>query len=210
MVGQIYEGGTLMKEIIMATNNAGKVKEMQMLFDELGITVKALKDVFDTPVDVEETGTTFEENAKIKADAICEMTGKIVIADDSGLEIDAMNKEPGVQSARFLGHDTSYDIKNNYLLEVLKGQTNRTARYVCAMAIAIPGKETLVFRETMEGEIALKASGTNGFGYDPIFYFPPVGKTSAEMDLEEKNLYSHRAKATRHVLEIIKEMEIDE
>jgi len=198
-----------MKEIIMATNNAGKVKEMQSLFDELGIQVKALKDVFDNPVDIEENGTTFEENALIKAEAICEMIGQVVIADDSGLEIDALNKEPGVQSARFLGHDTSYDIKNSYLLELLKGQKNRTARYVCAMAIAIPGKKSLVFRETMEGEIALSPSGTNGFGYDPIFFFPPVGKTAAMMDLEEKNLYSHRAKATRHVLEIVKEMNQD-
>lgn len=195
-----------MKEIVMATNNAGKVKEMQLLFDELGIKVKALKDVFDTAVDVEETGTTFEENAKIKAETISKMIGQVVIADDSGLEIDALNKEPGVQSARFLGHDTSYDIKNSYLLEVLKGQTNRTARYVCAMAIAFPDQETVVFRETMEGEIAQKASGTNGFGYDPIFFFPPVNKTAAMMDLEEKNLYSHRAKATRHVLDLIKEM----
>ena len=195
-----------MKEIIMATNNEGKVKEMQMLFDELNIQVKALKDVFEQPIDIEETGTTFEENAKIKAEAICEMTGKMVIADDSGLEIDALNKEPGVQSARFLGHDTPYNIKNNYLLELLRGQTQRTARYVCAMAIAIPNQETVVFRETMEGEIALKANGTNGFGYDPIFYFPLVKKTAAQMNLEEKNLYSHRAKATRHVLEMIKEM----
>lgn len=194
----------------MATNNAGKVKEMQMLFDELGIRVKALKDVFENPVDIEETGTTFEENAKIKAETICQMIGQIVIADDSGLEIDALNKEPGVESARFMGHDTSYDIKNSYLLEVLKGQTQRSARYVCAMAIAIPGRETLVFRETMEGEIAQKAEGENGFGYDPIFYFPPVGKTAAMMDLEEKNLYSHRAKATRHVLELMKEMALDE
>lgn len=195
-----------MKEIVMATNNADKVREMQMLFDELGIKVKALKDVFDQPVEIEENGTTFEENAKIKAETISKMISRIVIADDSGLEIDALNKEPGVQSARFLGHDTSYDIKNSYLLELLRGQENRTARYVCAMAIAIPGKETLVFRETMEGEIATQACGTNGFGYDPIFFFPPVNKTAAMMEPEEKNLYSHRAKATRHVLALIKEM----
>ena len=199
-----------MKEIVMATNNAGKVKEMQSLFAPLGITVKALKDVFETPVDIEETGKTFEENAKLKAETVCQMIGKVVIADDSGLEIDALNKEPGVMSARFLGHDTPYDIKNNYLLEVLKGQTMRQARYVCAMAMAVPGKETVVFQETMEGEIALKAQGEQGFGYDPIFYFPPVGKTAAMMDLEEKNLYSHRAKATRHILELVKEMKDNE
>lgn len=201
--------GTIVKEIVMATNNAGKVKEMQLLFDELGIKVKALRDVFDHPIDIEENGTTFEENAVIKAETISKMIGQIVIADDSGLEIDALNKEPGVQSARFLGHDTSYDIKNSYLLELLKGQENRSARYVCAMAIAIPGQKTIVFRETMEGEISTKALGSNGFGYDPIFFFPPVQKTAAMMDLEEKNLYSHRAKATRHVLELIKEMNQD-
>lgn len=198
-----------MKEIVMATNNAGKVKEMQSLFNELDIQVKALKDVFDKPIDIEENGTTFEENAKIKAEAICEMIGQVVIADDSGLEIDALNKEPGVQSARFLGHDTPYEVKNAYILELLKGQTNRTARYVCAMALAVPGKETVVFRETMEGEIAQEAKGTNGFGYDPIFFFPPTNKTGGEMDLAEKNLYSHRAKATRHILELVKEMKQD-
>ena len=196
----------MMKEIIMATNNAGKVKEMQSLFAELNIKVLALKDVFSEPIDVEENGTTFEENAIIKAETISKMINQVVIADDSGIEIDAMGKKPGVESARFLGHDTSYDYKNQYILDLLKNETNRAARYVCAMAIAIPGKDTVVFRETMEGEIAYEAKGTNGFGYDPIFFFPPTNKTGAEMSLEEKNLYSHRAKATRHVLDLVKEM----
>ena len=190
----------------MATNNAGKVKEMQSLFAELNIKVLALKDVFSEPIDVEENGTTFEENAIIKAQTISKMINQVVIADDSGIEIDAMGKKPGVESARFLGHDTSYDYKNQYILDLLKNETNRAARYVCAMAIAIPGKDTVVFRETMEGEIAYEAKGTNGFGYDPIFFFPPTNKTGAEMSLEEKNLYSHRAKATRHVLDLVKEM----
>lgn len=195
-----------MKEIVMATNNKGKVKEMQSLFDELNIKVLALKDVFEEPIDVEENGTTFEENAVIKAEAICQMINQVVIADDSGIEIDAMGKKPGVESARFLGHDTSYDYKNNYILNLLKDETNRKARYVCAMAIAIPGKETKVFRETMEGEIAYAPAGENGFGYDPIFFFPPTNKTGAQMTLEEKNQHSHRAKATRHVLDLVKEM----
>ncbi len=199
-------GDEVMKEIVMATNNAGKVKEMQALFDELGIKVLALKDVFKEPIDIEENGATFEENAIIKAEAICQMIGQVVIADDSGIEIDAMDKKPGVESARFLGHDTSYEYKNNYILDLLKGNENRSARYVCAMAIAFPNRDTVVFRETMEGEIADAPKGENGFGYDPIFYFPPTKKTGAEMDLAEKNLYSHRAKATRHVLEVIKEM----
>ena len=195
-----------MKEIIMATNNAGKVKEMQSLFAELNIKVLALKDVFSEPIDVEENGTTFEENAIIKAQTISKMINQVVIADDSGIEIDAMGKKPGVESARFLGHDTSYDYKNQYILDLLKNETNRAARYVCAMAIAIPGKDTVVFRETMEGEIAYEAKGTNGFGYDPIFFFPPTNKTGAEMSLEEKNQYYHRAKETRHILEVVKEM----
>ena len=195
-----------MKEIVMATNNAGKVKEMQALFDELSIKVLALKDVFSEPIDVEENGSTFEENAIIKAEAISKMIGQVVIADDSGIEIDAMDKKPGVESARFLGHDTSYDYKNQYILDLLKNETNRSARYVCAMAIAIPNQPTVVFRETMEGEIAYEPKGENGFGYDPIFFFPPTNKTGAEMSMEEKNLYSHRAKATRHVLDIVKEM----
>lgn len=195
-----------MKEIVMATNNAGKVKEMQALFDELSIKVLALKDVFSEPIDVEENGTTFEENAIIKAETISKMIGQVVIADDSGIEIDAMGKKPGVESARFLGHDTSYDYKNQYILDLLKDEKNRAARYVCAMAIAIPNKPTVVFRETMEGEIAYEAKGENGFGYDPIFFFPPTNKTGAEMSMEEKNLYSHRAKATAHVLNLVKEM----
>lgn len=195
-----------MKEIVMATNNAGKVKEMQALFDELDIKVLALNDVFSEPIDVEENGTTFEENAIIKAQTISQMINQVVIADDSGIEIDALDKKPGVESARFLGHETSYEYKNNYILNLLKDRTDRSARYVCAMAIAIPNKETIVFRETMEGEIAYEPKGENGFGYDPIFYFPPTKKTGAEMSLEEKNKYSHRAKATRHVLEVVKEM----
>ena len=196
-----------MKEIVMATNNAGKVKEMKSLFNPLGIEVKCLKDVFENPVDVEENGSTFKENAIIKAEAICKILGVPVIADDSGLEIDALNKQPGVQSARFLGHETSYDIKNSYLLALLRGQSNRLARYVCAMALARPNEETMVFEDTMEGEIALKAEGTEGFGYDPIFYVSEAGKTAAMMSLEEKNQYSHRAKATRRLLEVVKEMQ---
>lgn len=195
-----------MKEIVMATNNQDKVKEMQSLFADLNIEVKALKDVFEEPIEVEETGTTFAENAKLKAETISKMLNRIVIADDSGLEIDALNKEPGVHSARFLGHDTSYDIKNSYLIELLRGQTNRSARYVCAMAMAVPGQETIICQDTMEGEIALKPEGKNGFGYDPIFFFPPAQKTAAMMDLAEKNQYSHRAKATRQLLEKVKEL----
>ena len=196
----------MLKEIVVASNNQGKVKEIDSLLNNLNIKVVSLKDVFDKEVAIEETGSTFEENAIIKAEAVSRMVHKIVIADDSGLEIDALNKEPGVQSARYLGYDTPYTIKNSYLLELLKGQTQRSARYVCAMALAIPNQKTIVFKETMEGEIAYKSAGENGFGYDPIFYFPELAMTAAQMTLEEKNIYSHRAKALKKVVEIIKEM----
>ena len=196
----------MLKEIVVASNNQGKVKEIDSLLNNLNIKVVSLKDVFDKEVAIEETGSTFEENAIIKAEAVSRMVHKIVIADDSGLEIDALNKEPGVQSARYLGYDTPYTIKNSYLLELLKGQTQRSARYVCAMALAIPNQKTIVFKETMEGEIAYTPAGENGFGYDPIFYFPELAMTAAQMTLEEKNIHSHRAKALKKVVEIIKEM----
>ena len=196
----------MLKEIVVASNNQGKVKEIDSLLNNLNIKVVSLKDVFDKEVAIEETGSTFEENAIIKAEAVSRMVHKIVIADDSGLEIDALNKEPGVQSARYLGYDTPYTIKNSYLLELLKDQTQRSARYVCAMALAIPNQKTIVFKETMEGEIAYTPAGENGFGYDPIFYFPELAMTAAQMTLEEKNIHSHRAKALKKVVEIIKEM----
>ena len=196
----------MVNEIIIATNNIDKVKEMKFLLKDLKIEVKSLKEVLPYDVDIEENGKTFEENAIIKAESICKMLDKIVVADDSGLEIDALNKEPGVHSARYLGYDTPYNIKNDYILKLLKDENNRVARYVCSMALAIPNEETIVFKDTMEGEIALKTDGDNGFGYDPIFYFPTVKTTVANMTLEEKSKYSHRAKALRSVVKKLEEM----
>lgn len=196
-----------MKELIVATTNMGKMKEMAMLFKPLGIEVKSILDVFDKPMEIEENGKSFKENAWIKASTIASLTQKVVIADDSGLVIDALDGKPGIESARFLGHDTSYIIKNNHLLNRLEETENRSARFVCAIAIAVPGKDPIVFEETFEGEIAREISGENGFGYDPIFYFPLLNKTSAQMSLEEKNKYSHRAKAVRKAIEIIKELD---
>jgi non-canonical purine NTP pyrophosphatase, rdgB/HAM1 family len=196
----------VVNEIIIATNNIDKVKEMKFLLKDLKIEVKSLKEVLPYDVDIEENGKTFEENAIIKAESICKMLDKIVVADDSGLEIDALNKEPGVHSARYLGYDTPYNIKNDYILKLLKDENNRVARYVCSMALAIPNEETIVFKDTMEGEIALKTDGDNGFGYDPIFYFPTVKTTVANMTLEEKSKYSHRAKALRSVVKKLEEM----
>jgi XTP/dITP diphosphohydrolase len=154
-------------------------------------------------VDVDETGTTFEENAVIKAEAIAKICGEVVLADDSGLEIDYLNGEPGIYSARYMGHDTSYDIKNKSLIDRLEGvpEDKRTARFVCAVAAAIPGKETVVVRGTMEGIIGYEIKGENGFGYDPIFFLPQYGKTSAEISPEEKNEISHRGKALRMIKE---------
>lgn len=192
-----------MKELVIATTNQGKMKEMECLFSPLGIKVKSILDVFGENIEIEETGQTFQENALIKATAIAQKTGKVTLADDSGLVIDALDGQPGIESARFMGHDTSYDIKNNTILELMKDKENRQARFVCAIAIVIPEQSPIVFEETFEGEIAKEISGVNGFGYDPIFYFPPLLKTSAQMSMEEKNQYSHRAKAVKKAIEII-------
>ena len=158
-------------------------------------------------LDVEENGTTFEENALIKARAVCKLTGQLTMADDSGLEIDYLNKEPGVYSARYMGHDTSYDIKNASLIKRLEGVEgqDRSGRFVCAIAVCFPDGREIVKRGTMEGLISKEIVGDNGFGYDPIVYLPEYGKTSAQLDPEEKNKISHRGKA----LELIKK-ELDE
>ena len=155
-----------------------------------------------------EDGTTFQENALIKAKAIAELLpDDIVMADDSGLEIDYLNKEPGIYSARYMGEHTSYDIKNNHILERLKGvpKEQRTARFVCAVAAVFPGGKSIVVNETMEGRIADHIAGENGFGYDPIFWLDDYGCTSAEISPEEKNSLSHRGKALRAVRQQIME-----
>ena len=157
--------------------------------------------------DAEENGTTFEENAQIKAKAIMEMTGALVLADDSGLEVDALDKEPGIYSARYMGHDTSYHIKNQNIIDRLKGKVGeeRSARFVCAIAAAFPDGRVLITRGTMEGQIGYEEKGENGFGYDPIFYLPEYQCYSAELSLEEKNKLSHRGKALRLMKERLHE-----
>lgn len=194
-----------MKEIIVASNNTGKIVEIRTMLQEVGIAVKGLSDIFDEEIEIEETGTTFKENALLKAKTISDRIDKPVLADDSGIEVDALDKQPGVYSARFLGHDTSYDIKNQYIIDAVKRKT-RSARYVSALALVIPGREPVIVEETMEGYIHDKMEGEHGFGYDPIFFFPPCNKTSAMMTTEEKNQYSHRGKALRKLLTIIKEI----
>ena len=194
-----------MKEIIVASNNQGKIKEIKAMLNDIDIEVLSMKDVLEQELEIEETGTTFKENALIKAQTIANIVNKPVLADDSGLEVDALDKQPGIYSARFLGADTSYNIKNQYIIDALKDK-ERTARFVCALALVIPGQEPILIEETMEGLINDKIEGANGFGYDPIFYFPPCQMTSAMMSMEEKNKYSHRAKALKKLYTILKEI----
>lgn len=187
-----------MNKIIFATGNRDKMREIREIMADLDVEILSMKEA-GIDVDILEDGSTFEENATIKATTIAKYTDAIVLADDSGLEVDYMNKEPGVYSARWMGEDTSYDIKNQAILDKLDGveKEKRTARFVCAIAAALPDGKVLVSRQAMEGYIGQKAEGENGFGYDPIFY--PVGFecSSAALSPEEKNAISHRGKALR-------------
>jgi XTP/dITP diphosphohydrolase len=194
----------IMEKIVVASTNQGKIREIREMLNSIGIEVIPMNEVLDEEIEIEETGKTFKENAVIKAETIMNMIHMPTLADDSGLEVDALDKAPGIYSARFLGHDTSYDIKNQYIIDQVKGK-DRTARFICAMALAIPNEETITIEESFEGEINDKIEGENGFGYDPIFYFPPLKKTSATMSMEEKNQYSHRAKALKKLYTILKE-----
>lgn len=194
------------RKIIFATGNQDKMKEIRMILENLGIPVSSMKEA-GIDVDIVEDGTTFEENAMIKAEAIAKLTDAIVLADDSGLEIDYLNKEPGIYSARYAGTDTSYEIKNNLLLQRLEGvpDEKRTARFVCAIAAVFPDGSKETVRGTIEGRIGYEIAGEHGFGYDPIFYLPECGCTTAELDPEKKNELSHRGKALRLMREIIEQ-----
>ena len=169
------------KKIVFATGNQDKLEEIRMILADLDVEIVSMREE-GVSIDIEENGTTFEENAVIKAKAVAECTDAIVLADDSGLEIDYLNKEPGIYSARYMGEDTSYEIKNQNLLDRLSGvpKEERTARFVCAIAAVLPDKEVIVKRETIEGYIGYEPAGENGFGYDPIFYLPEYGCTTAE------------------------------
>mgnify|MGYP000636404220 FL=1 len=173
--------------IVFATGNAGKIKEIRMIMEDTGLEVVSMKDA-GIKADIEENGKTYEENALIKARAVAAFTKDIVMADDSGLEIDALNKEPGIYSARYLGEDTPYSIKNANLIQRLEGvpEEKRTARFVCAIAAVLPDGRELTTRATIEGRIGYEEKGTNGFGYDPIFYVPEFGKTTAELTVSEE------------------------
>lgn len=185
-----------MKEIVVASTNKGKIREFKEMLEPMGYTVKSLADFPDMP-EIEENGTTFEENAVIKAQSVTDRYGIEAISDDSGLSIDAFGGEPGIHSARYLGHDTSYDYKNRVILERMEKESNRNCHYTCAIAVTGPNEEPVVFCDIVDCEIAKEPKGENGFGYDPIVYYAPLQKTMAEMTKDEKNAISHRGKAIR-------------
>ena len=193
------------RRIIFATGNQGKMKEIREIMQDLNVEVVSLKDI-GLEADIEENGTTFEENAVIKAKTIMELTGEMVMADDSGLEVDYLGKAPGVYSARYLGEDTPYTIKNNHIIKELEGVegTERSARFVSVIACVFPDGTAVTTRGTIEGVIGYEEKGENGFGYDPIFYVPECGCATAELSLEEKNKISHRGKALTMMKEELK------
>ena len=202
-----------MDTIIFATGNKNKMIEIRMILADLGCKILSQKEA-GIQADVVEDGQTFEENALIKATTIADIARKmpeyknaVVLADDSGLEIDALNKEPGIYSARYMGEDTSYDIKNQALIDRREGvpDEKRTARFVCAIAAALPDGSTEVVRGTMEGRIGYEITGENGFGYDPIFYLPQFGCSSAELEPEKKNELSHRGEGLRKMRNVLEE-----
>lgn len=193
---------SMKKKIIFATGNAGKLKEIRELLNDLDAELVTMTEA-GFHGEIIENGTTFAENAEIKAKTVWAVTGGIVLADDSGLEIDALHGEPGVYSARYLGEDTPYSVKNQTLLERLNGLSGqeRSARFKCSIAAVLPDGSVLHTEAAMEGMIAETPAGSGGFGYDPILYLPEYGKTSAELSLEEKNKISHRGKALKQMKE---------
>ena len=193
--------------IVFATGNEGKMREVRLILADLGMEILSMKEAGANP-DIVEDGKTFGENAEIKARAVWEQTGGIVLADDSGLVIDWLNGEPGVYSARYMGEDTSNEIKNQPLIDRLAGVegADRSARFVCNIAAVLPDGQVVHTEETMEGRIAEKPAGHEGFGYDPILYLPEFGKTSAEITIEEKNRISHRGKALEAMKVKLKEL----
>ena len=191
--------------IIFATGNAGKMREIREIMADMDMEICSMKEA-GISLDIEENGTTFEENAQIKAKAVAACTKDIVLADDSGLEIDYLNKEPGIYSARYLGEDTPYSIKNAEILKRCEGvpDEKRDARFVCVIACAYPDGTVDTATGIIEGKLAKEPKGENGFGYDPIFYLPERGMTTGEMEPEEKNAISHRGIAIRKMVEILK------
>ncbi len=190
--------------LVFATGNQGKVNEFRQMLGE-DYEILSMKDL-DVDVEIVEDGKTFEENAVIKAKTVMEATGEMVLADDSGFEVDCLNKEPGIYSARYMGEDTPYSVKNAELLRRCKGvpEERRDARFVCVIACAYPDGTVDTATGVIEGKVAHEPKGENGFGYDPIFYLPERGCTTGELPPEEKNAISHRGIAVRKMVEILK------
>lgn len=199
------------RQILFATGNEGKMREIRSILADTGAKILSMKEA-GVSIDIEEDGTTFEENALIKARAVSAAlttADSVVLADDSGLVVDALDGEPGIYSARYMGEDTSYDVKNTNLIERLEGvpDEKRTARFVCAIAAVMPDGREFTVQAAIEGRIDYEQKGEGGFGYDPIFYVPEFGKTTAEMTAEEKNRVSHRGKALEQMKEVLEENE---
>lgn len=190
-----------MQEIIVATSNEHKIKEFkEILPDKI---ILSLNDINLNSLNIDENGITFKENAIIKARTVCNILNKTVIADDSGLVIDYLNGEPGIYSSRYLGKDTPYNLKNKIILERMGNTLNRSARFICAMAVAFPDGRDFVVEGVFEGEISKEILGENGFGYDPIFYLKEFNKTAAQIEPMLKNTISHRAKAMKKILDVL-------
>ena len=196
-----------MTKIIIATTNEGKMKEFRALLAHKDVEILSMKEA-GINIEIEENGKTFEENSAIKAKTVCEYSGCLCLSDDSGLEIDYLGGEPGIYSARYLGHDTPYEVKNRMIIERLKEvpKEKRTARFVCSVAAAFPDGRVLTVKDTMEGRIADAPAGKGGFGYDPIFFVPEFHCSTAELTMEQKNEVSHRGKALRAMKEVLKEV----
>ena len=193
--------------IFIASANKHKIEEFKEMLEPLGYEISSLNDL-DEDIEIEENGHSFEENALIKARYIAKKFGIIAISDDSGLEIDALNKQPGIYSARFLGHDTSYDIKNAAILEKMKDvpEERRGAEFVCSICAILPDGKAVFAEGSLRGRVAHEIRGKEGFGYDPIFYLPQYGKTTAELGNDFKNSVSHRSQALHKMEELIRNM----
>ncbi len=193
--------------IIFATGNAGKMREIRLILGDLGCEILSMKEAGADP-EIVENGSSFGENAEIKARAVWQETGDIVLADDSGLVVDYIGGEPGIYSARYMGEDTSYEIKNQNIIDRLSEakEEERAARFVCNIAAVLPDGSVIHTEETMEGRIAYEPAGSGGFGYDPILMLPEYGVTSAELTIEEKNRISHRGKALKAMKQQLKQI----
>jgi XTP/dITP diphosphohydrolase len=198
---------SFMNKLLLATNNQGKIQEFRALFQDIAYELTTPSDI-QLKLEVEESGATYAANAQLKARAFCEASGLLTLADDSGLEVDALNGEPGIRSARYAGPAAADVNKVEYLLSRLKGvpEEKRSARFRCVIAIAKPGGQVLFCGGKCEGRISFAPRGLQGFGYDPVFYFPEMGKTMAELPEEIKNQISHRGLAAQAAVVLLRNL----